>query len=101
MPATLKLVRESIMMELRRGAFDILVDGRNVGSVAMRQTTEVLVEPGHHTVQVRTGRYSSQDQPFEAGEGEVVTFRCNSARIWPLYLASILKPDIGLVLRRL
>lgn len=101
MPATLELVREiNFLMELRRGTFDILVDGQHVGSVEARQTTDVPIEPAHHTVQVRQGRYCSRFRSFDVSDGEVVTFRCSGARIWPIYLATIIKPDIALTLGR-
>jgi hypothetical protein len=100
-PATLKLVRETkFLMELRRGSFDIILDGQPVGSIEANQTTDVPVKLGHHALQVRTGRYSSGARSFEVADGEVVTFRCSGAVIWPVYLASLVKPDLALVLRR-
>jgi hypothetical protein len=32
---TLKLIREGVGMELRRGTFDVLVDGKRVGSIEL------------------------------------------------------------------
>ncbi len=101
MAATLKLAREASMMELRRGTFDVVVDGKGVGSIDMHDTIEVPIERGHHTLQVRAGRYTSGRRSFDAADGEIVNFRCNSARIWPLYLASIVKPDLALTLKHL
>jgi site-specific DNA recombinase len=68
--ATLKLIREPIVMEWHRGSFEILVDGRLAGSVERHQTAETTVEPGQHTVQLklRTGRYSSRPHSFEAAD---------------------------------
>ena len=43
---------------------------------------------------------SSRTRSFDAADGEVVNFRCNGARIWPTYVASIVKPDLGISLRR-
>lgn len=100
MSATIKLVRENVMMELRPGTFEILVDGQTAGAVDTHQTTEVPIESGPHTVQVRTGRYSSGVHRFEVNDGDVVTYRCNSARVWPVYLASLVKPDLALLLER-
>jgi hypothetical protein len=100
MAATLQLVRETgALMELRRGTFRVLLDGNDVGSIARHQTIEVPVEPGHHTLQVKTGRYTSGRHPFDAADGETVSFRCNGAVIWPVYLASIVKPDLALTLK--
>ena len=100
MAATLQLVRAtSGLMELRRGPFQVLLDGKDVGSIDRDQTIEVPVEPGHHTLQVTTGRYTSGRRPFDTANGETVNFRCNGAVIWPVYLASIVKPDLALTLK--
>ncbi|MDQ2735075.1 MAG: hypothetical protein M3Y55_08825 [Pseudomonadota bacterium] len=100
MSATLKLTREGIGTELRRGTFDLLVDGRSVGSIERHSTVEVLLKPGRHTIQIRAGRYSSQDHSFEAADGEMITFRLHGAMMWPRYVASVVKPDLAISLRR-
>lgn len=100
MSATLKLSHKAIGVEVRRGTFDVLVDGERVGSVAMNATIEIPVEPGRHTLQVREGRNSSRRQTFDAAEGEVVAFRCTGKRLLPLFLASFLVPSLALVVRR-
>jgi hypothetical protein len=99
--ATLQLVREKgVVMELRRGTFHVLLDGNDIGSIDSHQAIEVPIEPGHHTLQVKTGRYTSGQHPFDAADGETVNFRCSGARIWPVYVASIVKPDLALTLKR-
>ena len=45
MPATLKLTHKAIGAEVRRGTYDVVVDGERVGSVEMNQTIEIPVEP--------------------------------------------------------
>ena len=100
MAATLQLVREtSGLMELRRGTFHVLLDGNDVGSIDRHQTIEVPIEPGHHTLQVKTGRYTSERRPFDTADEGIVNFRCNGAVIWPVYLASLVKPDLALTLK--
>ena len=100
MAATLQLLRETnLVMELRRGTFDVVVDGKGVGSIDSHQMIEVPIEPGHHTLQVKAGRYTSGRLPFDAADGEIVNFRCSGARTWPLYVASIVKPDLALTLK--
>src|SRR6516164_711384 len=74
--ATLKLSHKAIGAEVRRGTFDVLVDGKHVGSVEMNDTIETPLEPGRHTLQVRNGQNSSRTQTFDAAEGEVIAFRC-------------------------
>jgi hypothetical protein len=98
--ATLKLTHKAIGAEVRRGAYDVLVDGKSVGSVEMNGTIETPVEPGRHTLQVRDGRNSSRTQAFDAAEGEVVAFRVTGKRFLPLFLASFVVPSLALKLRR-
>ena len=76
MPATVKLTRHLIGVQIRRGRFDVLVDGTGVASIGAHETIETPVEPGHHTLQLRYGRYSSRTAAFDAAEGQVVAFRC-------------------------
>lgn len=99
MPATLRLVREGVGIELRRGSFQILVDGKDVGSLEPHGTFEAPIEAGPHTLCVRAGRYSSRDLPFDVVDGAVVGFRCHGAMIWPRYVASIVKPDLAISLK--
>jgi hypothetical protein len=98
MAATLKLTHKAIGAEVRRGPYDVVVDGKRVGSVEINNTVEVPVEPGRHTLQVRSGRNSSRAQPFDAAEGEVVAFRCTGKRLLPLFLASFVVPSLALKL---
>ena len=100
MPATLKLSHKAIGAEVRRGPYDVLVDGKRVGSVEMNDTLETPVEPGRHTLQVRNGRNSSRTQTFDAAEGEVVAYRVTGKRFLPLFLASFVFPSLALKLRR-
>lgn len=100
MATTLRLTREGVGIELRRGTFDVFVDNQPVNSIGRHETIEVPIEPGHHTLQIRSGRYSSHDHAFDATDDQVVNFRCHGAMVWPRYLASILKPDLAISLRR-
>lgn len=101
MPATLRLTREvGFGIELRSGRFEISVDGDSIGSLDKEETVEVPVEPGRHTLRVQHGRYSSRDQSFDVSDGEVATFRCHGAKIWPIYVASIILPNLAIALKR-
>ena len=51
MSATLKLTHKAIGAEVRRGPYDVVVDGERAGSVEMNHTIEIPVEPGRHTLQ--------------------------------------------------
>jgi hypothetical protein len=100
MSATLRLTRDSVIMELRRGPFEVMVDGKSAGSIKHKETVETPLEPGHHTLRVQEGRYATRDQSFEVADGEVASFQCNGAKIWPIYLVSFIVPSLALTLRR-
>jgi hypothetical protein len=98
--ATLKLTREGFGIELRRGTFEISVDGRKEGTLEWHETVEVPLQPGRHVLQIRAGRYSSRNHSFEVADDEVVNFRCHGAMMWPRYVASLVKPDLAISLVR-
>jgi hypothetical protein len=100
MPATLKLTHKTIGVEVRRGAYDVVLDGERAGAVEMNHTIEIPLEPGHHTLRVREGRNSSRTEAFDVAEGEIVGFRCTGKRFLPLFLASFVVPSLALVLVR-
>jgi hypothetical protein len=100
MAATLKVTHRTIGVEVRRGHYDVLVDGARVGSVELNDTIEASVEPGRHTVQVRNGRNTSRTLTFDAAEGDIVAFRCGGKRPLPIFLASFVVPSLALSLRR-
>jgi hypothetical protein len=100
MSATLELTHKAIGAEVRRGPYDVVVDGGRIGSVGMDDTIELPVERGRHTLQVRDGRKSSSTESFDAGEGEVVAFRCTGKRFLPIFLASFVFPGLALRLVR-
>jgi hypothetical protein len=100
MSATLKLTHKTLGAEVRRGAYEVVVDGERVGSVEMNQTIEIQVEPGRHTLQVRNGRNSSSTQTFDAAEEEIVAFRATGKRLLPIFLASFVVPSLALKLVR-
>ena len=56
MSATLKLTHKTIGVEVRRGTYDVVVDGKRAGSLELNETIDTPVESGRHTLQVRTGR---------------------------------------------
>ena len=99
MPATLKVTHKAIGAEVRRGTYDVMVDGERVGSVEMNDTIEIPIAPGRHALQVRSGRKSSGTRTFEAAEGEIVAYRSTGKRFLPIFLASFLVPSLALSLR--
>jgi hypothetical protein len=100
MPATLKLTHKAVGAEVRRAPYDVVLDGERAGSVEMNATIEIPVEPGRHTVQVRSGRNSSGTQTFDAADSEIVAFRCTGKRFLPIFIASFIVPTLALKLVR-
>jgi hypothetical protein len=98
--ATLTLTHKAIGAEVRRGTFEVLVDGERVGSVDMNETIEIPIEPGRHALQIRSGRNSSGAKTFDAADGEVVAYRCTGKRFLPIFLASFVVPSLALSLVR-
>jgi hypothetical protein len=100
MTATLKMTHKAIGVEVRRGTYDIDVDGQRAGAVEMNDTIEIPVEPGRPTLQIRNGRNSSRPEIFEAAENQTVAFRCTGKSFLPIFLASFVVPSLALQLRR-
>jgi hypothetical protein len=100
MPATLRLVHKAIGAEVRRGTYDVMVDGKPAGSVEMNDAIDIPVEPGRHSLQVRNGRNSSRTKTFDVAEDEIVAFRCTGKSILPIFLLSFIFPSLALSLRR-
>lgn len=100
MSATLKLTHKTIGVEVRRGTYDVVVDGKRAGSLEQNESIGIPVEPGRHTVQVRNGRNSSRTKTFDVAEGEVASFRCSGKSILPIFLLSFIFPNLALSLHR-
>lgn len=96
----LKLTHKAIGAEVRRGTYDVMVDGERVGLVEMNNTIEIPIEPGRHALQVRSGRDSSGTRTFEAAEDEIIAYRCTGKRFLPIFLASFVVPSLALSLVR-
>lgn len=99
-PATLKVTHKTIGAEVRRGTYDIMVDGARAGSVELNGTFETSIQPGHHTLQIRNGRNSSRTAAFDADEDQVIAFRCGGKNILPIFLLSFIVPSLAISLRR-
>ena len=101
MPTTLKVAHKVIGAEVRRGTFDVVVDGKRAGTVEKHGTFETPVEPGRHTLQIRNGRRnSSRTAAFDADEDQVIAFRFSGKNILPIFLLSFAVPSLAISLRR-
>jgi hypothetical protein len=90
---------EACPADCRRAALHF-VSGLGFAGRLEPSTVETPLEPGHHTLRLRSGRYSSQGESFDVADGEVVNFRCHGAMVWPRYVASIVKPNLAISLKR-
>jgi hypothetical protein len=98
--ATLQLTHKAIGAEVRRGSYDVVLDGERVGAVDMNDTFETSIGAGRHTLQVRDGRSSSRTKTFDAADGDTVAFRCTGKSILPIFLLSFVVPSLRLSLVR-
>jgi hypothetical protein len=96
----LKLSREAFGIELRRGTFDVLIDGAKAGTIQWKEQKEFEIEPGHHTLQLRANRYRSRIHAFDVHDESVISFRCHGATVWPRWLLSAVRPDLAISLAR-
>jgi ABC-type transport system involved in multi-copper enzyme maturation permease subunit len=97
---TLKVTRKGGGVVYRNRPFQISIDGKGVGSIPSRHTVELPIAPGHHTLQMGSGRHISPRRSFDTADGGVVSFWCRGQILWPIYVASLLKPDLWITLRR-
>jgi len=83
--------------------WDVLIDESAVGSVSQGQEAQLPIEPGPHTVRVRSNRYlSSPALPFEVAVGRTVSFSCRPRARHPFIvqrsifwlLVSLVKHDV-------
>jgi hypothetical protein len=100
MSATLRVSRDTSGVELRRGVFEISVDGKDVSAIKHGETIEIPLEPGHHTLRIRAGRYSSRADSFGLADNDAIDFLCSGAIFWPRWVLSLFKPDLGVLLKR-
>jgi hypothetical protein len=82
------------------GQWDIAIDGIVVGSIANKETVEVDVAPGHHTLRLESGRHRSAERLFDVAQDEVAGFSCHGPRFWPMLVAAVINPNLWISLRR-
>lgn len=99
MAATLKLTRKWGGLLFANSGFDISIDGAVVGSIRVKETKELPVDPGHHVLRMGSGRHLSPLRSFDVSQGDVVNFWCRGIFLWPLYLVALFKPDLWITLK--
>jgi ABC-2 type transport system ATP-binding protein len=86
-PATVRIARRRGKLNTsRRGrAWSVLLDGIIVGSIVNEQTLDLSVEPGRHTLQLRSTRYLlSPEQSFDAFEEQIFGYVCEPRSLSPI-----------------
>jgi hypothetical protein len=99
--ATVRLVRtwSGIGIGAQSEQWNIAIDGIVVGALANKETVEVAVEPGHHTLRLGSGRHRSAERSLEVAQDEVAGFSCHGPRFWPMLVAALINPDLWISLR--
>jgi hypothetical protein len=98
--ATLALSRKGRMIFGRGQAWQILLDSKPTGSIADNDAARLPVEPGHHTLRLSSGRFTSPERSFDAAEGEIVSFSCHAPMFWPHAAAAVIVPSLWISLRQ-
>jgi hypothetical protein len=100
--ATVRLVRKwsGIGIGAQTEQWNIAIDGIVVGSIANKETVEVAVAPGYHTLRLGSGRHRSAERSFDLAQDQVAGFSCYGPRFWPQLLAALVKPDLWITLHR-
>jgi hypothetical protein len=70
--ATLALRRKVRFFD-RGQKWQIMIDGMSAGSIADDDAARLPVEPGHHTLRLSSGRFTSPERSFDAADGLVVS----------------------------
>lgn len=101
--SVIKIVRQKNWKDSSR-AYEIILDGENVGIILASQSISVPVEPGHHSLKMKIDWGGSEEINFSIGSGEEITFKCEFGfsiirlLLVPYYL--ILKPNNWISLKQ-
>lgn len=74
--AKIIIKRKKALWQDRARQYNILVDGREVASVASGAAVEIEVEPGKHVVQMKIDWCNSQKFDVDVGAEQTVTLEC-------------------------
>jgi len=91
MVATLRLTHKSIGVEVRRGPYDIVVDGQRAGSLDMNDTIEIPIASGGHTLQVAVVEIPAEFRPSTPPKAKP-SLPMHRKSFLPIFLASFVVP---------
>lgn len=98
--ATLRLTRKRGGIAFSTQRWPITIDGDLVGSIGSRQTVELSVESGYHTLRVGSKRHLSPERSFQVAGGQLVKFTCRGRFSLGAYVVALVKPDLWISLHR-
>lgn len=102
--SVVKIMRKKKWGDLFR-FYEIILDGKNVGTIFASQSIYVPVEPGHHSLKMNIDWCGSEEINFSIGSGEEITFECEfglsiiQVLLIPYYL--IFRPNNWILLKQL
>jgi hypothetical protein len=102
MTATLKVTRNWRAAKwnvVGRHPAEVVLDGTVVASIEAGETAEVSVGDGRHTLRMTSGRRMSPERTFDATDGQTICF-ISHGPVGPIFLASFVKPELAIVLKR-
>ena len=85
----------------RKRSWQILLDGKPAGQIALNDTVEIPIEPGTHTLKLTsTGSRRSPERTFTAKDESVTDFNCHTQPYWPLLLMALVVPGRWIALKQ-
>jgi hypothetical protein len=70
--------------------FKIVVDGKEVGTIADGDSVQIPIAPGGHSLRLRSAWTGSPTVAFSLGEGETIQFTCRPALTNPMLALPVL-----------
>jgi hypothetical protein len=88
--AGIRIEREAAPWRDRARKYKVLVDAREIGTVADGETQEFRLEPGEHSLRLKLDWAGSATVPLTLAAGEVAAFQCRpGGRSWSALWQSI------------
>ena len=82
------------------GDWQVVLDGKALGSIAKGETTEFYIEPGPHTLRVRSKTHLSKERSFDVAEGHSVTFEAHEPRVGLTVIRALFNPELWITLKQ-
>jgi hypothetical protein len=83
MQSSIKIKRNKKYGDFLR-PYEIILDGKNAGSIVQNQTISIAVDPGHHSLKMKIDWCGSEEINFNINPEEEIQFECENNRSSPL-----------------